>query len=635
MKHKKLTTLLAYCLSGILFTHAAFAQTLPVTDQTPDTLLDSNDSQTDASDDTDSDLSTGLTNEITIQFFANNGTQQSVKQTIYSGSSTYLMPNSFQRTGFTFNGWNTKTDGTGTHYADRASTAGLLASSNKSSTIALYAEWSIQPFGAISCKAITNIDYKISFSKPLGASGCQLEYSNSRNFSNSTLLTFQATQTSYPLYNLTPGKTYYVRIRSYTDTPKKQYSSWSAVQKFTIPALSRMQTSSVKVKSVGSALVSYSKKNGSDGYEVQYSQYKDFSHSKSVSTSASHSSATLTGLSSGKTYYVRTRYCFRGKKKTVYSAWSEKKSIRMPKLSTPKLKSVKPTSRMSARAEYSKVKYTQKYEIQYSRYSSFKSAKTIKASGTSVKKSLPNLKPGVRYYVRLRSYAKSGSKTYYSKWSNKKSVRTKKGCTINNTRSVAAIEADVALNGTGSGFHAKLVICTPTSAVSFGIQYDAFARAPYTGKTMALIENISSNNPGGQKYTRPKKRKLKVGKKYHLMLTVDERGKGNVYVNYKKIGHFSNPKLAHQKLYMRIEASGRINGDTVNACFKNVRIKSGKSYDPYKKWGTYNFHLNPGLGHNIDSKGTVNFFGTIVGLPAGGDWDSQYESVSEIIQYVE
>ena len=54
--------------------------------------------------------------------------------------------------------------------------------------------------------------------------------------------------------------------------------------------------------------------------------------------------------------------------------------------------------------------------------------------------------------------------------------------TIENTASEYSIEADVSLTGTGTGYHAKLVACTATSAFSFGIQHDEYAAAPYTGK---------------------------------------------------------------------------------------------------------------------------------------------------------
>ena len=50
-----------------------------------------------------------------------------------------LSPNLFSRTGYTFAGWNTKTDGTGTTYADGATVRGLSAQFD--ATVVLYAQW--------------------------------------------------------------------------------------------------------------------------------------------------------------------------------------------------------------------------------------------------------------------------------------------------------------------------------------------------------------------------------------------------------------------------------------------------------------------------------------------------------------
>ena len=72
---------------------------------------------------------------------------------------------------------------------------------------------------------------------------------------------------------------------------------------------------------------------------------------------------------------------------------------------------------------------------------------------------------------------------------------------------------------------------------------------------MALIENVAHNNAGGQQYTRPGNKSLKLGKTYHLMLTIDKNGRGSVYLDYKKIGSFSNSGLARQQLYLRVEGS--------------------------------------------------------------------------------
>ena len=153
----------------------------------------------------------------------------------------------------------------------------------------------------------------------------------------------------------------------------------------------------------------------------------------------------------------------------------------------------------------------------------------------------------------------------YGAWSNVLKKKTKKGATLLNTKASTGIEADVTLSGSGTGYHAKLVLVTPVSAVSYGIQFDSCAVAPYTGKAMAMIENVASIAAGGQQYDRPGNKSLKVGKKYHLMITINSKGNGNVYLDYKKIGSFSNPQLANQAVYPRVEAAVRLNGDSVKA----------------------------------------------------------------------
>lgn len=67
------------------------------------------------------------------------------------------------------------------------------------------------------------------------------------------------------------------------------------------------------------------------------------------------------------------------------------------------------------------------YQVQCSTVSTFKSGvKTVTAAGatkSSVK--VGALKAKTNYYVRVRTYMKIGTKTYYSNWSAVKKVKTK------------------------------------------------------------------------------------------------------------------------------------------------------------------------------------------------------------------
>ncbi|MBQ9532221.1 MAG: hypothetical protein IJR70_09145 [Eubacterium sp.] len=83
------------------------------------------------------------------------------------------------------------------------------------------------------------------------------------------------------------------------------------------------------------------------------------------------------------------------------------------------------------KATWKKASSATGYQIQYSRNSNMSSAKTITClKNTKVSYATQKLSAKKKYYVRIRTYKKikgSGiNKTYYGKWSSKKTVVTKK-----------------------------------------------------------------------------------------------------------------------------------------------------------------------------------------------------------------
>ena len=78
-------------------------------------------------------------NKYTVTYNANGGTGTMANQELTYDKSATLNANTFKRTGYRFNGWNTKADGTGTSYADKASVKNLTA--NSGGTVILYAKW--------------------------------------------------------------------------------------------------------------------------------------------------------------------------------------------------------------------------------------------------------------------------------------------------------------------------------------------------------------------------------------------------------------------------------------------------------------------------------------------------------------
>lgn len=261
-------------------------------------------------------------------------------------------------------------------------------------------------------------------------------------------------------------------------------------------------------------------------------------------------------------------------------------------------------------------------------WSLYKKAKSTVTSCTD-----SSAEPGTRY-----AYKVIACKSPYKSAGATKACKTRTGSTVENVDALYAIEADVKLTGSGTGYHAKLVAATATCAISFGIQFDNHAVAPYTGKAAFLIENVVTTSTGGQYYSRTGL--SSVNQTYHLMLTVSEGGVCDVYVNYEKVGSTTNASLAKvikngQPIYLRVEGSARVNGDSVNATFSNIRIKEKGSVVETPVISIV-YLTGEGITSTAsagESPDKIVVSGTLSGLADNQDWDSAADIVSGIIQY--
>ena len=95
-------------------------------------------------------------NKYNITFKGNGSTSGSMKKVSNCkyGNKYTLKANTFKRTGYTFTGWNTKADGSGTSYTDKASVENLVTKNG--STVTLYAQWKVKKY---------DIDYKLNGGK--------------------------------------------------------------------------------------------------------------------------------------------------------------------------------------------------------------------------------------------------------------------------------------------------------------------------------------------------------------------------------------------------------------------------------------------------------------------------------------
>ena len=76
-------------------------------------------------------------NKYTVQFNANGGSGTMADQTFAYDEQKALTANSFACTGYTFAGWNTQANGSGTNYSDKASVKNLAPNGE----VTLYAKW--------------------------------------------------------------------------------------------------------------------------------------------------------------------------------------------------------------------------------------------------------------------------------------------------------------------------------------------------------------------------------------------------------------------------------------------------------------------------------------------------------------
>lgn len=157
-----------------------------------------------------------------VSFNANGGTGTMAKVT-YDRAKSYALPTAlFKKTGFTFIGWNSKKDGTGTNYANKAAVKNLAAAGK---TATLYAQWA-------------NSTYTITFNANGGKGTMKTQ--SVKYGSSSTLLKNAYTRKGYAFAGWSTskaGKVVYknaASIKNLTTTGKiTLYAVWTPI-KYTV-----------------------------------------------------------------------------------------------------------------------------------------------------------------------------------------------------------------------------------------------------------------------------------------------------------------------------------------------------------------------------------------------------------------
>ena len=249
--------------------------------------------------------------------------------------------------------------------------------------------------------------FYIDWAQKGSATGYDVEYSVNANMSGAVSKHLTANKPdTLTVSGLSGDKTYYVRVRSYTNVNGKvYYGAWSDIKsiktannditKATVSGIStkaftgKAITQNVTVK-VGNTVL----KNGTD-YTVSYSNNKKVGKATVKITGKGKYGGVIT-----KTFKINPAkqeiQKLTAKSKAFFVDWAQKGSATG-------------------------------YEIQYATNSKFTGAKKVAITNNKTDKTtVSKLSGNKKYYVRVRSYTTVGGTKYYSAWSAVKNVTTKK-----------------------------------------------------------------------------------------------------------------------------------------------------------------------------------------------------------------
>ena len=249
--------------------------------------------------------------------------------------------------------------------------------------------------------------FYIDWAQKGSATGYDVEYSVKANMSGAVSKHLTANKPdTLTVSGLSGDKTYYVRVRSYTNVNGKvYYGAWSDVKsiktannditKATVSGIStkaftgKAITQNVTVK-VGNTVL----KNGTD-YTVSYSNNKKVGKATVKITGKGKYGGVIT-----KTFKINPAkqeiQKLTAKSKAFFVDWAQKGSATG-------------------------------YEIQYATNSKFTGAKKVTITNNRTDKTtVSKLSANKKYYVRVRSYTTVGGTKYYGAWSAVKNVTTKK-----------------------------------------------------------------------------------------------------------------------------------------------------------------------------------------------------------------
>ncbi|MDR1815151.1 MAG: InlB B-repeat-containing protein [Clostridiales Family XIII bacterium] len=199
-----------------------------------------------------------------------------------------------------------------------------------------------------------------------------------------------------------------------------------------------------------------------------------------------------------------------------------------------------------------------------------------------------------------------------------------------------AVETTLAMTGSGSGYHAKIVIGTASSAISFGFFYDEGSGRPAAGSQEIFFESVYN---GGANFTVNGYGTVSPGSKHRIRLEIYNSSKtAKGYVDGKYVGSAPTNKMGGGG-YIDLLALSKYSGESVNATFADTTV-----YGPKFGFGGFTggeSHFGSWTAKKTTKKtskkndGTYSYFGygetwKLSGTASmgGGNWgDLEYQNV--------
>ncbi len=244
---------------------------------------------------------------------------------------------------------------------------------------------------------------KLTWSKVSGATGYVVQW-----YKNKKWVDLKSTTKDYlSVTGLTTDTSYSFRVRAYRTVSKKKYysASYSSTVKCT-PKVSATSKVTVSKETTTSVTLTWNKVTGATGYQVYNPKTK-----KWVSTNTS-TTYTIKSLAANTKYTAKIRALRKSGKTTYYGTEKSVSFVTMPAA----LKNVKVSSYTtdSIKLTWSKASNISAYRVFIYDYST---KKETKYDTNSTSYTFKNLKPGTKYKVSVRAYAKNSSWIYGEKLS--------------------------------------------------------------------------------------------------------------------------------------------------------------------------------------------------------------------------